>query len=201
MKPFGCPVTILNTTDHVGKFDGKANEDFFVRYSLNSKAFKVFNNRTRIVEENLHIRFSESTPNVVGCGPEWLFDIDALIRTINYELIVAGTQSNGFTGTKASDNAISQKFKPIYPFQLEKGQSIHELPNTNEGSNQSNQGVTYPHSSSPHTSAMVKAQEVWVFVLKHSQKKHNVIQNGMTCWQSSGVHNLIKRPQLKCSND
>ncbi|GJV43751.1 putative ribonuclease H-like domain-containing protein [Tanacetum coccineum] len=29
MKPFGCPVTILNTSDHLGKFDGKANEGFF----------------------------------------------------------------------------------------------------------------------------------------------------------------------------
>nr|GEX10717.1 retrovirus-related Pol polyprotein from transposon TNT 1-94 [Tanacetum cinerariifolium] len=40
--------------DHLDKFDGKADEGFFVRYSMNSKAFKVFNNRTRIVEENLH---------------------------------------------------------------------------------------------------------------------------------------------------
>ncbi|GKE24654.1 retrovirus-related pol polyprotein from transposon TNT 1-94 [Tanacetum coccineum] len=66
MRPFGCPVTILNTIDHLSKFDGKADEGFFVGYSLNSKAFRVFNSRTRIVEENLHIRFSESTPNVVG---------------------------------------------------------------------------------------------------------------------------------------
>ncbi|GJZ38628.1 ribonuclease H-like domain-containing protein [Tanacetum coccineum] len=29
MKPFGCPVTILNTRDNLGKFDGKANEGFF----------------------------------------------------------------------------------------------------------------------------------------------------------------------------
>ncbi|GJU59780.1 putative ribonuclease H-like domain-containing protein [Tanacetum coccineum] len=105
MRLFGCPVTILNTIDHLGKFDGKADEGFFVGYSLNSKAFRVFNSRTRIVEENLHIRFSESTPNVVGSGPDWLFDIDALTRTMNYEPIVAGTQSNGFAGTKASDNA------------------------------------------------------------------------------------------------
>ncbi|GJY55452.1 retrovirus-related pol polyprotein from transposon TNT 1-94 [Tanacetum coccineum] len=48
-----------------GKFDVKADEGFFVRYSLNSKAFRVFNSRTRIVEENLHIRFGKSTPNVV----------------------------------------------------------------------------------------------------------------------------------------
>ncbi|GJW64083.1 putative ribonuclease H-like domain-containing protein [Tanacetum coccineum] len=65
MRPFRCPVTILNTIDHLGKFDGKVDEGFFVGYSLNSKAFRVFNSRTRIVEENLHIRFSESTPNTV----------------------------------------------------------------------------------------------------------------------------------------
>nr|GEX86638.1 putative ribonuclease H-like domain-containing protein [Tanacetum cinerariifolium] len=88
-----------------GKFDGKADEGFFVGYSLNSNAFRVFNSRARIVEENLHSRFSESTPNVVCSGPDWLLDIDALIRTINYEPIVIGTQSNGFARTKASDNA------------------------------------------------------------------------------------------------
>ncbi|GKB76172.1 retrovirus-related pol polyprotein from transposon TNT 1-94, partial [Tanacetum coccineum] len=105
MRPFGCLITILNTKDHLGKFDGKADEGFFVRYSLNSKAFRVFNSRTRIVEENLHIRFSECTPNVVGSGPDWLFDINALTSIMNYEPIVAGTQSNGFAGTKANNNA------------------------------------------------------------------------------------------------
>ncbi|GJX74874.1 putative ribonuclease H-like domain-containing protein [Tanacetum coccineum] len=40
MRPFGCPVTILNTIDHLGKFDGKVDEGFFVGYSTNSKAFR-----------------------------------------------------------------------------------------------------------------------------------------------------------------
>ncbi|GJT02887.1 uncharacterized mitochondrial protein-like protein [Tanacetum coccineum] len=62
MRPFGCLITI----DHLGQFDGKADEGFFVGYYLNSKSFRVFNSRRRIVEENLHIRFSESTPNAVG---------------------------------------------------------------------------------------------------------------------------------------
>nr|GEU72153.1 hypothetical protein [Tanacetum cinerariifolium] len=66
------------------------------------KAFRVFNIITRIVEENLHIRFSESTPNVVGSGPDWLFNIDALTRTINYEPIVIGTQSNNFADPESS---------------------------------------------------------------------------------------------------
>ncbi|GJS73109.1 retrovirus-related pol polyprotein from transposon TNT 1-94 [Tanacetum coccineum] len=55
MRPFGCPVTILNTIDHLDKFDGNADEGFFVGYSTNSKAFRVFNSRTRMIEENLHL--------------------------------------------------------------------------------------------------------------------------------------------------
>nr|GEU99524.1 hypothetical protein [Tanacetum cinerariifolium] len=94
MRPFGCPVTILNTIDHLGKFDNKADECFFVGYSLNSKAFRVFNSRKKIVKENLHIRFSENTPNVVGSRPDWLFDIDALTRTMNYKPIVAEKEDN-----------------------------------------------------------------------------------------------------------
>ncbi|GJV20802.1 putative ribonuclease H-like domain-containing protein [Tanacetum coccineum] len=34
MKPFRCLVTILNTKDHLGKFDRKADEGFFVGYSM-----------------------------------------------------------------------------------------------------------------------------------------------------------------------
>ncbi|GJX12386.1 ribonuclease H-like domain-containing protein, partial [Tanacetum coccineum] len=104
MKPFGYPVTILNTIDHLGKFDGKADEGFFVGYSINSKAFRVFNSRTRIVEENLHVQFSENTPNIAGSRPNWLFDIDALTKSMNYKPVIAGNQSNGNEGTKACDD-------------------------------------------------------------------------------------------------
>ncbi|GKA07406.1 retrovirus-related pol polyprotein from transposon TNT 1-94 [Tanacetum coccineum] len=41
IRPFGCHVTILNTIDHLGKFDGKSDEVFLVGYSLQSKAFKI----------------------------------------------------------------------------------------------------------------------------------------------------------------
>ncbi|GKB05915.1 putative ribonuclease H-like domain-containing protein [Tanacetum coccineum] len=95
MRPFGCPVTILSTIDHLGKFDGKADEGFFVGYSTNSKAFRVFNSRTRIVEENLHVKFSEETPNIAGSGPEWLFDIDTLTKSMSYKPVVIGNQTNG----------------------------------------------------------------------------------------------------------
>ncbi|GJX12089.1 putative ribonuclease H-like domain-containing protein [Tanacetum coccineum] len=105
MKPFGCPVTILNTRDHLGKFDGKADEGFFVGYSVVSKAMRVFNKRTRIVEETLNIRFLENTPNVTGNGPDWLFDVDSLTISMNYVPVVAGNQTNGIAGTR--DNIVA----------------------------------------------------------------------------------------------
>ncbi|GJX55518.1 retrovirus-related pol polyprotein from transposon TNT 1-94 [Tanacetum coccineum] len=94
MRPFGCHVTILNTLDYLGKFDGKSDEGFFIGYSMNSKAFRVYNIRTRKVEENLHIRFLEDKPIIVGDGPKWLFDID--VQSMNYVPVVAGTNSNDF---------------------------------------------------------------------------------------------------------
>ncbi|GJV66387.1 retrovirus-related pol polyprotein from transposon TNT 1-94 [Tanacetum coccineum] len=105
MRPFGCDVTIHNTLDHIGKFDGKSNDGFFVGYSLNSKAFRVYNIRTRKVEENLHVRFLEDKPIIAGDGPKWLFDIDVLTESMHYVPVVAGTNSNDFVGTKESIGA------------------------------------------------------------------------------------------------
>ncbi|GJU88240.1 putative ribonuclease H-like domain-containing protein [Tanacetum coccineum] len=104
MKPFGCPVTILNTRDHLGKFDGKTDEGYFIGYYVVSKAMRLFNKRTRIVEETLNIRFLENTPNVKGNGPDWLFDVDSLTISMNYVPVVAGNQTNGIAGTK--DNIV-----------------------------------------------------------------------------------------------
>ncbi|GKD54727.1 putative ribonuclease H-like domain-containing protein, partial [Tanacetum coccineum] len=72
MRPFWCRVTILNTLDYLGKFDGKLDEGFFVGYSLNSD------------------------------GPKWLFDIDVLTKSINYVPLVVGTNSNDFVDLEES---------------------------------------------------------------------------------------------------
>ncbi|GKF66062.1 hypothetical protein Tco_0192579, partial [Tanacetum coccineum] len=68
MRLFGCPLTILNTLDPLGKFYGKSDEGYLLRYSTSSKAFRVYNKRTKRVEENMHINFLEDQPNVAGSG-------------------------------------------------------------------------------------------------------------------------------------
>nr|GEV63013.1 putative ribonuclease H-like domain-containing protein [Tanacetum cinerariifolium] len=59
MRPFGYPVTILNTLDSLDNFDGKVDEGL-----------------------------------LVGSGPTWLFDIDTLTKTMNYQPVTVGNQSN-----------------------------------------------------------------------------------------------------------
>ncbi|GKC24403.1 putative ribonuclease H-like domain-containing protein [Tanacetum coccineum] len=92
----------------IRKFDGKADEGFFVSYFVVSKAMRVFNKRTRIVEETLNIRFLENAPNVIGNGLDWLFDVDSLTISMNYVLVVAGTQTKG-----PKDSEEDSGMKPI----------------------------------------------------------------------------------------
>nr|GFA79220.1 hypothetical protein [Tanacetum cinerariifolium] len=108
LKPFGCHVMILNTLDNLGKFEEKGDEGYFIGYSMSSKAFKVFNKRTRRVEENLHVEFLENKAIEKGAGPSWLFDIDSLTKSMNYMLVDACTISTNISGTK---NATSQEVK------------------------------------------------------------------------------------------
>ncbi|GJV52106.1 ribonuclease H-like domain-containing protein [Tanacetum coccineum] len=106
IRPFGCHVTILNTIDHLGKFDGKSDEGFLVGYSLQSKAFRVYNLETKRVEENLHITFLENKPNVAGKGPTWLFDLDYLTDSMNYQPVRSENQANKHAGLQeANQNA------------------------------------------------------------------------------------------------
>nr|GEW56957.1 hypothetical protein [Tanacetum cinerariifolium] len=75
IRPFGCLVTILNTLDHLGKFKGKVDEGFLVGYFVNRR------------------------------GPEWLFDIDLLTKSMNYEPVTTGNQTNDATGIEINVNA------------------------------------------------------------------------------------------------
>nr|GEV01920.1 hypothetical protein [Tanacetum cinerariifolium] len=87
-----------------GKFEEKSDEGFLVGYSLSNKAFRVYNLETKRVEENLHLNYLENKPNVTGKGPTWLFDLDYLTNSMNYQPISTKNKSNKTTGPKAANN-------------------------------------------------------------------------------------------------
>ncbi|GKA11550.1 putative ribonuclease H-like domain-containing protein [Tanacetum coccineum] len=118
MRPFGCPLTILNTLDPLGKFDGKSDEGYLLGYSTSSKAFRVYNKRTKRVEESLHIDFLEDQPNVAGNGPDWMFDLDFLTNTMNYipvsienqVTVDAGIQESYVAGSSRNNKETPQEY-------------------------------------------------------------------------------------------
>ncbi|GJV91645.1 putative ribonuclease H-like domain-containing protein [Tanacetum coccineum] len=110
-RTFLAPGPILNTIDHLGKFAGKSDEGFLVGYSLQSKAFRVYNLVTKRVEENLHINFLENKPNVAGIGPNWLFDLDYLTDSMNYHNDSEENQANLHAGQQESKQDSGTKDK------------------------------------------------------------------------------------------
>nr|GFB02221.1 ribonuclease H-like domain-containing protein [Tanacetum cinerariifolium] len=75
---------------------------------MSSKAFRVFNKRIGRVEENLHVEFLENKAIEKGAGPNWLFDIDSLTKSMNYMPVDTGTNSTNLSSTK---DAASQEVK------------------------------------------------------------------------------------------
>ncbi|GJR75521.1 putative ribonuclease H-like domain-containing protein [Tanacetum coccineum] len=99
-RPFGCSLTILNTLDQLGKFDGKSEEGYLLGYSTSSKGFRVYNRVTRKVQECLHVNFLENQENQKGKGPDWMFDLDLLTPFVNF--ITVRTENYADYGDKVS---------------------------------------------------------------------------------------------------
>nr|GFD15544.1 ribonuclease H-like domain-containing protein [Tanacetum cinerariifolium] len=91
--------------------EAKGDEGYFIGYSMSRKAFRVFNKRTKRVEENLHVEFLENKAIEQGTGPNWLFDIDSLTKSMNYVPVDAGTISTNLTGSR-NHNSTTSTFNP-----------------------------------------------------------------------------------------
>ncbi|GKA51897.1 putative ribonuclease H-like domain-containing protein [Tanacetum coccineum] len=142
LKPFGCLVTILNTSDHLGKFEGKADEGFIVGYAAHSKAYRVYNLSSKKIEETLNLRYLEDKPNVQGLGHEWYFDLDYLTDSLGYTRFKtnqpAGTQdTNIHAGTQDdSDSECDEQVivVPSFPSNSFSGPKVNEASEMMESS-------------------------------------------------------------------
>nr|GEZ42042.1 hypothetical protein [Tanacetum cinerariifolium] len=105
-KPFGCHVTILNTSDPLGKFDKKSDEGYIVGYSVSSKAYKVYKLVFRKIEETMNLKFLENKPFVAGTGQAWMFDIDYLTDSLNYSRVSSTNLTAGFQGAPPSNAVV-----------------------------------------------------------------------------------------------
>ncbi|GJT42372.1 putative ribonuclease H-like domain-containing protein [Tanacetum coccineum] len=143
LKPFGCQVTILNTSDHLGKFEGKADEGYLVGYAPNSKAYRVYNLTNKRVEETMNLRFLEDKPNVQGIGHEWdPAGIDSVGGTSAGSDPAGGNPAGSFQpagsyepagqGNPAVSTSVSADFIPVHADEstLPPGQPLGSSENT-----------------------------------------------------------------------
>nr|GFC55193.1 retrovirus-related Pol polyprotein from transposon TNT 1-94 [Tanacetum cinerariifolium] len=85
---------------------GKVDEGFLVGYSVCSKALRVFNSRTRIVQETLHVNFMENKPIVAGSGPAWFPRHRKSREEETHTYVLFSVLSDGSTNPKNNKDAL-----------------------------------------------------------------------------------------------
>ncbi|GJU05176.1 putative ribonuclease H-like domain-containing protein [Tanacetum coccineum] len=129
-KGFACLIAKATSDEsklwhrRLGKYDGKSNEGILVGYSLNSKAYRVYNLVTKRVEVNLHVNFLEDKPNVKGVGYRWMFDIDYLTDSMNYIPVYLENQANPHAGASEVTNIAGTSQTPSLNASEEKDKDV-----------------------------------------------------------------------------
>ena len=110
-KVFGCPCFILNLKDSISKFAAKVDSGYFLGYSSTAKAYKVFNTRTKTVEETLNVKFNELSALKISANPAELFDLDKFtFENTAAKTNHAGTSSSSFTPCASQDQEFGYEF-------------------------------------------------------------------------------------------
>ena len=63
-RVFGSKCYILSDRENLGKFDAKSDEGIFLGYFTNSRAYRVFNKRTKTVMESINVEVDDSITKV-----------------------------------------------------------------------------------------------------------------------------------------
>ena len=122
-KVFGSKCFILNTKDNLGKFDAKSNVGIFLGYSSSSKAYRVFNKNTMVVEESVHVVFDESN--------ESLERRESVNDDVGLDFSMGRLQIDDKVHQQEEEIDSKKEESPFAhppPPQLEQGESSQELP-------------------------------------------------------------------------
>lgn len=70
---FGCTCYIMKNKVHLKKFHVKAQKGIFLGYYERSKAYRVYNSETIMVEEYIHFKFNDEEPDYNMLEPVQIF--------------------------------------------------------------------------------------------------------------------------------
>ncbi|GKB52433.1 putative ribonuclease H-like domain-containing protein [Tanacetum coccineum] len=200
MRPFGCSLTILNTLDQLGKFDGKSEEGYLLGYSTSSKGFRVYNRVTRKVQECLHVNFLENQENQKGKGPDWMFDLDLLTPSMNYIPVRKENYAN--SGDKVStlgdvEDLDDQQFivhtaQPMHP---EERTAAKEVPLSS-----AEQALHDELMNLMHQESLAKAHNDDQRIAFEEEKKRIALDKGKECVDSTFTLSTANTPPQSTGN-
>ena len=61
---FRSKYCILNDRENLGKFDAKSDEGIFLGYSTTSRAYRVFNKRSKTVMDSINVKIDDAITKV-----------------------------------------------------------------------------------------------------------------------------------------
>ncbi|KAL8259939.1 hypothetical protein R6Q59_027892 [Mikania micrantha] len=97
------------------KFDDKANKCYFVGYSSEKAAYRVYNKKTRMIVESYYIDWQEMNSTDAGFGPKWLFEYDSTFRLFNIASKRAGSSEQTDDFYKGDDVDYRVDYVPYDP--------------------------------------------------------------------------------------
>ncbi|GJV92719.1 putative ribonuclease H-like domain-containing protein [Tanacetum coccineum] len=200
MRPFGCSLTILNTLDQLGKFDGKSEEGYLLGYSTNSKGFRVYNRVTRKVQECLHVDFLENQENQKGKGPDWMFDLDLLTPSMNYIPVrkenYADSKEQGISCDDVED-LDDQQFivHTAQPMHTEERTAAKEVPLSS-----AEQALHDELVSLMHQESLAKAHNDDQRIAFEEEKKRIALDKGKECVDSTFTLSTANTPPQSTGN-
>nr|GFA08534.1 ribonuclease H-like domain-containing protein [Tanacetum cinerariifolium] len=118
MRPFGCPVTILNTLDPLSKFQGKVDEGFLVGYSNNDEDaafdgkehdFAVKKPESEVIVPSSN-RYRDLNPEFEDCSNNSSNEVNAagsIVPTVGKNSL---NNTNTFSAAGPSNTAVSPTY-------------------------------------------------------------------------------------------
>ncbi|GJZ69774.1 retrovirus-related pol polyprotein from transposon TNT 1-94 [Tanacetum coccineum] len=148
-----------NDHDDLGKFDAKANIGIFVGYAPAKKAFRIYNRRTRIITEIIHVTFDELTAMAseqFSSGPGLQYMTSATSST--GLVLIPDAPSTSIPSSQEQEHSliISQGFGESPKIPIFHDDPLNESPNEDSTSHGSSTNVRQIHTPLEHIGRWTK---------------------------------------------
>ncbi|KAI3758543.1 hypothetical protein L6452_06110 [Arctium lappa] len=133
----GLPLCyILNDRDNLGKFDNKADKSYFIGYSLTSKAYQVYNRRTKNIMENFDKSNISTSTSEVQVTTEDISGPSEIVTTstssgTNTPVLSDNTNLNSVSADTVSGKEVSSTSSAVPELHQSKT-NIQDVPSTSE---------------------------------------------------------------------